>query len=66
MADTTRKLVEDFSEELIPFAESLCEQLSGSFLRIMREQLDASANNAEDDPALEEKTLAGMSPLPLQ
>lgn len=60
LVDTSRKLVEDFSEELIPFAVDLTASWSASYLRIMQEQLEARSSAPDEDSVLEEKTLAGM------
>lgn len=59
MSDTMRKLVDDFSAELIPYTEDLSVQVCQSYLRIMQESLDARDVNGEDDGAAETKAMAG-------
>lgn len=41
------RVVEAFSEELLPFSTKLCEQLAQSYYRLMRSNLE-SAKKAED------------------
>jgi hypothetical protein len=62
MAETGRKLVEDFSEELIPFAEALTTQLVLSFQRIIQDLLEA--RETDQDDGSEEKTFSGTFALP--
>ena len=53
--------MEDFADELLPFAVELTTSLSATYQRIMQESLDSrtTLNEEDDNGQMEEKTLAG-------
>ena len=61
MAETGRRLVEDFAEELTPFSEALTTQLIITVRRLVQEMLEFRESNQDDNPAEDEKTYAGVS-----
>lgn len=64
LAETFRKLVDDFQDELVPYTEQLMGSLAQTYLRILTETVE---NDKRDDATslLDEKVLTGApSPHP--
>lgn len=66
LTNTTRSLVAEFAEEVVPFAVELSEQLMATYARLIRETLEARTREAEagtlyDELGGEEKTLVCMN-----
>lgn len=66
LTNTTRSLVAEFAEEVVPFAVELSEQLMATYVRLIRETLESRTREAEagtlyDELGGEEKTLVCMN-----
>ncbi|GAA5866795.1 hypothetical protein JCM3774_001803 [Rhodotorula dairenensis] len=62
LTNTTRSMVAEFSEEVVPFALELSQSLAESYRRLLQETLE-SRNNPNDESYDDEKTLVMMNVL---
>jgi hypothetical protein len=66
LANVMEDFVEVFSTELTPFAVALCEQLRGTYLRIISELLERQTNKNEEETygdLLDDKTITALGVL---
>ena len=66
LANVMEDFVEEFAAELTPFAVALSEQLRDTYMRIVRELIERSNNNGEDDTFgefLDDKSITALGVL---
>lgn len=56
MADTFRKLVDDFQDELQPYTEQLTASLTQTYMRIVSEAVEKDSG---DENVMDEKVMTG-------
>ncbi|GAA5825525.1 hypothetical protein JCM3770_004314, partial [Rhodotorula araucariae] len=63
LTNTTRSMVGEFSEEVVPFAVELSQSLVESYRRLLQETLEAREKEGADDLFDDEKTMVMMNVL---
>lgn len=58
LADTFRKLVDDFAEELVPYTEQLTASLAQSYVRMLAEAVE-NEKQSSGESSMDEKIMTG-------